>query len=125
MLRLVLTSVLMVLASLPHGVCFCHFFDSEPAQEETVCCEAIATTATRQTDEPGEDDADCACKLREVPALSPTPAASDLDAHTFEAILENTGTAFARTSPAYYQSRSGLLEATSEYVPLTLRALLI
>src|SRR5262245_51776972 len=78
MLRVSFKFVLMLFVALPYGVCFCQYVEASPAREASDCCES----ETPAPEETPDHDADCPCKLREVPAAGPAPveAARDLSA---------------------------------------------
>lgn len=70
MVRLPLTVLLMLLLSLPHGVCFCQILRAEAPRQEAACCES--SPAAPAPTEPDDDEGDCSCMLREVSAQQPT-----------------------------------------------------
>ena len=125
MIRVTLTTVLVVLAALPHGICFCHYFSAGPPHEEFACCSLPTPTDSQSTDDQDEDEADCPCKLREIPYFSPAAGGPDRDGSSFMVVTRSMDNHSCATGPS--SSRLQALEADhpDRPIPLTLRALLI
>ena len=95
MLRVVQTVVLVALVAMPRGICFCHYFDAPPPQNEQ-CCEGAEDTPTsphaKSTHVPvhhhdGPDDECPCCKLRHLLAAEQSPLYLERDAGvSFDAI---------------------------------------
>lgn len=78
MLRVLLTSVLMALVTLPQGICFCRYLETVPPHRESTCCCELPEPAESTPNElPDEHDPDCACTLREVLANGPVPVSAE------------------------------------------------
>jgi hypothetical protein len=89
MFRVLLTTLLMTIVALQHGICFCHYVDAFVSQDEAACAEVIPcnevccdsqqpTPPTKSTTLPTQnhedEDSDCpCCKLRQSLAYTPVP----------------------------------------------------
>lgn len=79
MLRVWLTSVLMSLIALPHGICFCHYLEASPPPNEPVCCDLQEPAPTPPQDLPDDDETNCPCCNRQIPTSSPDPVSAQRD----------------------------------------------
>src|SRR5271165_7195870 len=77
MFRALLSILLMALLALPHGMCFCHYFEA-PAESQPAdfSLDEQARPASQPLDDHEHDDCPC-CKLRHVACVSSPVAVTD------------------------------------------------
>ena len=139
MYRVLLTTVLMTIVALQHGICFCHYVDlvvsqTESACEEVtsyndVCCDsqqATPPTKSTPTQNHEDEDSDCpCCKLRQSLAFTPVPVYAENDGGmNFVAYLATHDVAAIAANTSFL-NRSAQFSTLHEPVPLILCALRI